>query len=134
MVTVLAIQHVQLAMPRGAEEAARAFYSGVLGLVEVAKPANLASRGGVWFERGDVRVHLGVEDSFRPARKAHVALLMEDIGPAVEAASALGCEVAHDEPLTGFERVYVYDPFGNRLEFMRASDSFERSQADTTNA
>ncbi len=70
---IVAIDHVQLAMPAGEEDKARAFYNGLLGLAEVAKPAELAKRGGAWFEVGSMKVHLGVESEFVPARKAHPA-------------------------------------------------------------
>jgi catechol 2,3-dioxygenase-like lactoylglutathione lyase family enzyme len=73
---IYAIDHVQLAMPAGEEEKARAFYAGVLGIPEVAKPPHLARRGGVWFQQGDLKIHLGVEENFRPAKKAHPALLV----------------------------------------------------------
>ncbi len=73
---ILSFDHVQLAMPTGEEEKARAFYSGILGLEEVAKPPELAKRGGAWFKAGDVALHLGVEADFRPARKVHPALLV----------------------------------------------------------
>jgi catechol 2,3-dioxygenase-like lactoylglutathione lyase family enzyme len=76
---VLRIDHVQLAMPPGREDDARAFYAVLLGLAEVAKPEALAGRGGVWFGDGEVRIHLGVEAGFRPARKAHPALLVHDL-------------------------------------------------------
>lgn len=117
--TVRAIHHVQLAMPVGEENAARAFYVGVLGLTEVPKPPDLVKRGGVWFERGDVRVHLGVEEDFRPARKAHVGLLVDDIATIAAACQRRGLDVVADEPIEGFERFYVHDPFGNRLELMQ---------------
>jgi catechol 2,3-dioxygenase-like lactoylglutathione lyase family enzyme len=91
----------------------------VLGLIEVPKPPELAKRGGAWFERGDVRVHLGVEKDFRPARKAHVGFLVDDITTIIAECRRRGLEIAHDEPLDGFERIYVYDPFGNRLELMQ---------------
>jgi len=112
------IDHVQLAMPPGEEARARAFYVGVLGLREVAKPPNLAVRGGCWFEGPGVTVHLGVEEDFRPARKAHVAFRVDAVRDLAAAASAAGYEVVDDEPLDGFDRVYVYDGFGNRLEMM----------------
>jgi catechol 2,3-dioxygenase-like lactoylglutathione lyase family enzyme len=118
-VTVHAIQHVQLAMPAGQEGAARAFYGEVLGLTEVPKPPDLAKRGGAWFERGDVRVHLGVEKNFRPARKAHIGFLVDDIATIIAECRRRGLEIVDDEPLDGFERIYVYDPFGNRLELMQ---------------
>lgn len=121
MSKILAIDHVQLAMPPGQEGAARAFYSGVLGLTEQAKPANLAARGGVWFVQGAVKIHLGVEQEFCPARKAHPALLVEDLDALAAACAQAGYAVVTDEPLAGYRRVYVADPFGNRLELMETS-------------
>lgn len=115
---VVGIEHVQLAMPPGEEAVARAFYSGVLGIPEVPKPPNLAKRGGAWFEARTVKVHLGVEKEFRPARKAHPALLVADLKGLVETLLSKGVEVVDDEPLEGFHRVYVSDPFGNRIELM----------------
>jgi len=117
---ILGIDHVQLAMPAGQEDAARAFYGGVLGLREQAKPANLAARGGVWFAQGDVKIHLGVEAEFRPARKAHPALLVDDLEALAACCARAGHAVVTDEPLAGYSRVYVADPFGNRLELMEA--------------
>lgn len=115
---VYALDHVQLAMPRGLEDQARSFYRDVLGLAEAAKPPELAKRGGVWFTGGDLHIHLGVEDDFRPARKAHPALLVEGLGELVGLCEAAGYEIAHDANLPGFDRVYVTDPFGNRVELM----------------
>jgi catechol 2,3-dioxygenase-like lactoylglutathione lyase family enzyme len=115
---VVGLDHVQLAMPEGGEEAARRFYAGTLGLREVAKPANLAARGGVWFEGGAARVHLGVERDFRPARKAHPALLVRDLPGLAARLRARDVEPVEDEPLQGFDRLYVSDPFGNRIELL----------------
>ncbi len=117
--TILSIDHVQLAMPRGEEAAARAFYQGLLGLGEVPKPENLAARGGCWFERGPVRVHLGVEAEFRPARKAHPAFLVGDLDTLVQRLEQAGHACTADEPLAGYRRTYVHDPFGNRIELMQ---------------
>jgi catechol 2,3-dioxygenase-like lactoylglutathione lyase family enzyme len=111
------IDHVQLAIPVGEEEAARAFYGALLGLTEVPKPAELAGRGGAWFERGDVKVHIGVEEDFRSARKAHVAFKVDEVRTLAEAARAAGYEVKADDPIPGVDRIFVFDPFGNRLEF-----------------
>ena len=105
-------------MPAGGEELARRFYAGVLGINETPKPAHLAKRGGCWFERGDLKIHLGVETDFRPARKAHVALLVADLGELREKLSASGYALKEDEPLEGYRRLYVDDPFGNRIELM----------------
>src|SRR5689334_5775866 len=110
--SILALDHVQLAMPEAGEHDARRFYGHLLGLREVAKPANLALRGGVWFEHGNVRVHLGVEKDFAPARKAHPAFLVDDLEALVGHLAANGVAAREDEPLEGYARVYVSDPFG----------------------
>ncbi len=91
---------------------------GLLGIPEVPKPPHLAARGGCWFEDGDLRIHLGVEQDFRPARKAHPALLVDDLASLVATLHMVGVVVRDDEPLDGYARVYVDDPFGNRIELM----------------
>jgi len=115
---VIAIHHVQLAMPPGRETEARAFYEGVLGIPEISKPANLAARGGCWFERGDLKIHLGVEADFHPARKAHPALIVEDLVGLKASIVAAGYILRPDEDLAGYDRTYVDDPFGNRIELL----------------
>ena len=115
-----AIEHVQLAMPEGQEDKARSFYGDALGLSEVPKPSELAKRGGAWFETGNVRVHLGVEQDFRPARKAHPAFLVSNIDDFATRLRAAEFDVTIDSDLPGFRRFYTNDPFGNRLEFMEA--------------
>jgi catechol 2,3-dioxygenase-like lactoylglutathione lyase family enzyme len=115
---ILRIEHVQLAMPRGEEDRARAFYSGLLGIPEVAKPPELAARGGVWFESGEVKVHLGVDPEFRAARKAHPAFVVRELGALAERLRAAGVSVIDDGLMPGYRRFYVADPFGNRLELM----------------
>lgn len=117
---VLALHHVQLAMPRGREEEARVFYVDVLGFVERPKPSSLAARGGAWFAAGSAEVHLGVEDDFRPARKAHPALLVRDLSEVAARCAAAGFTVTSDESLPGYNRIYVLDPFGNRIELLEA--------------
>ena len=112
------IDHVQLAMPAGREDEARSFYGDLLGIPETPKPPHLARRGGCWFEGDGVKVHLGVEADFRPARKAHPALLVSGLSALVDRIVAAGVEVVDDEPLEGYVRVYANDPFGNRLELM----------------
>lgn len=112
------IDHVQLAMPAGQEDAARGFYDQLLGIPEAPKPPHLAARGGCWFERGELKVHLGVEADFRAARKAHPAFLVQDLPALVVRLVAAGVRVVDDEPLDGYHRVYADDPFGNRLELM----------------
>jgi catechol 2,3-dioxygenase-like lactoylglutathione lyase family enzyme len=114
-----AIDHVQLAMPRGEEEAARRFYGALLGLPEQPKPPELAKRGGCWFESDAVKVHLGVEEPFRAARKAHIAFKVDDVASLAARARDAGFEAVEDRDLPGHERVFVFDPFGNRLEFLR---------------
>lgn len=113
------LDHVLLAMPAGREDEARAFYQGLLGIPEKAKPANLADRGGVWFEGGDVKVHLGVEGDFKPARKAHPAFVVDDLEALAARMERAGCRVTEDRPLEGYDRKYVEDPFGNRIELMQ---------------
>lgn len=112
------IDHVQLAMPAGGEATAVGYYEGLLGIPHVSKPANLAARGGCWFESSEVKIHLGVEADFRPAGKAHPGLLVSDLRSLVQTLRAAGVGVVDDEPLVGYDRVYVHDPFGNRLELM----------------
>ena len=119
---ILRLDHVQLAMPRGGEDDAVAFYQGILGIAHVAKPPHLAVRGGCWFEAGAVKVHLGVDDDFRPATKAHPALLVDDVRALSAVLTRAGFRVVDDEPLDGYDRIYTYDPFGNRLELMEAHD------------
>lgn len=106
-------------MPAGREADAVAFYQDLLGVPRVAKPPHLEQRGGCWFESGPVRIHLGVEDDFRPARKAHPALEVADIAAYRERLTRAGVEVVDDRPLPGYERFYVSDPFGNRIEILQ---------------
>jgi catechol 2,3-dioxygenase-like lactoylglutathione lyase family enzyme len=115
---VVAIDHVQLVMPQGGEEAARRFYGGVLGIPEVPKPAALAIRGGCWFEAGEVRIHLGVEDDFRPARKAHPALRIAGLRRLLESAAL---DIRWADELPGVVRGFVDDPFGNRIELIEVA-------------
>ena len=114
---VLAIEHVQLAMPKGEEQRAREFYSGLLGIPELVKPPHLAKRGGVWFEADRLKIHLGIDPDFRPARKAHPALLVEGLAGLVAALRKNGYTVVDDEPLEGFFRVWCAEfgkPFLNK--------------------
>ena len=115
---IVGIEHVQLAMPPGEEDVARAFYSDVLGIPEVPKLPKLAKRGGAWFENEWVKIHLGVEKDFRSARKAHPALLVDDLASLIERFKVHDIDVSDDEPLENYHRVYVSDPFGNRIELM----------------
>jgi catechol 2,3-dioxygenase-like lactoylglutathione lyase family enzyme len=116
---VEALHHVQLAMPPGGEGQARAFYQDLLGIPECPKPARLAGRGGCWFERGALRVHLGVEADFRPARKAHPAFLVSHLA-ALMARLEAGGHTCRSGELPTPKTCYVEDPFGNRIELIEA--------------
>ena len=118
--TVLGVHHVQLAMPAGKEVLARRFYAALLGLLEVDKPPELAARGGCWFETDQVRLHLGVEADFRPARKAHPALLVSDLKAAKAALTAAGHPPLEEGSIPGFDRMFVADPFGNRIKLLQS--------------
>ncbi len=120
------LDHVQLAMPVGGENEARAFYQGALGIPETQKPAHLASRGGCWFESGELKVHLGAEQDFVPARKAHPAFIVDDLPGLIARLAHAGYHVVDDQPLEGYDRIYADDPFGNRIELMEP----KMSQAD----
>jgi catechol 2,3-dioxygenase-like lactoylglutathione lyase family enzyme len=117
-VSLVGLHHVQLSAPRGSEDVLRAFYGDLLGMVEVAKPPMLAARGGAWFRSGALELHLGIEDEFRPARKAHPGLLVEGLEAMAERLVAAGVEVDWDDELPGYRRCYVQDPHGNRLELL----------------
>jgi catechol 2,3-dioxygenase-like lactoylglutathione lyase family enzyme len=112
------IHHVQLACPAGSEDALRGFYGGVLGLEEVAKPPALAARGGCWFRGHGIELHLGVESDFRPARKAHPGLLVDDLDAWAARLRGAGAPVLVDDNVRGMRRCYSEDPHGNRLEFL----------------
>ena len=117
-VGLVGLHHVQIAAPRGSEDALRRFYGDALGMTEVPKPPVLAARGGAWFRAGAVELHLGVEDDFRPARKAHPGLLVVDLPAYAERLATYGVEVQWDDDFPGYRRCYVTDPHGNRLELM----------------
>ena len=105
-------------MPPGGEDEAVRFYSGLLGIPQRAKPAELGARGGCWFESGDLKLHLGVEEDFRPARKAHPALLVEGLSGLTEKLDNAGCQVVEGDRFDGSVRIYLDDPFGNRIELV----------------
>ncbi len=115
---ILRLDHVQVAAPPGSEAAARRFYGGLLGLREVAKPRELLSRGGVWFQVGEHQLHVGIDEPFVPARKAHPAFAVNDLDELARALKSAGVEVTWDDTLPGVRRFYAADPFGNRLEFL----------------
>ena len=112
------LDHVQLAIPRGSEPQCRDFYCGLLGWREVDKPPVLAARGGLWLDIGDGQVHLGIEDNFRPARKAHPAVLVEDLDALAGRLQGAGVTVTFDAAIPDVRRFYAHDPVGNRLEFI----------------
>jgi catechol 2,3-dioxygenase-like lactoylglutathione lyase family enzyme len=120
--SMLRLDHVQIAIPAGAEAACRDFYVGVLGMAELEKPPELAKRGGLWVRSGDVEIHLGVEADFRPARKAHPGIVVADIDALAARLAAADHVPAWDEAIAGVRRFFVSDPLGNRLEFIRSDD------------
>ena len=118
---MIAVDHVQLAMPPEAEDVASAFYEGLLGLNRQEKPPVLAARGGCWFSNGPVTLHLGVEEPFVPARKAHPALVVDGLDALVSTLVTAGHGVRFDDAIPGVRRCYVDDPFGNRIELIESS-------------
>jgi catechol 2,3-dioxygenase-like lactoylglutathione lyase family enzyme len=111
------IDHVQIAAPRGCEAQARDFFGRLLGMEEIEKPEPLRARGGCWFQVGSRQLHIGVEENFRPATKAHPAFAVADIDPLFAALQKAGVGCAWDEAIGGIRRFYASDPWGNRLEF-----------------
>lgn len=118
MTLLTGIHHVQLAAPPGSEPIMREFYGRVLGLPEVPKPPELAARGGVWFRSPGIEIHIGIEENFQPARKAHPGILVGDLDAMAERLRAAGHQIRPDDLLPGFRRFYVDDPVGNRLELL----------------
>jgi catechol 2,3-dioxygenase-like lactoylglutathione lyase family enzyme len=124
---IIRIDHVQVAIPAGGEPAARDFYAGLLGIPETAKPTDLAGRGGVWFESADLKVHAGVDHDFKPARKAHPGFVVEGLPELIERLRAAQVSIAPGETLAGHKRVFVSDPFGNRIELIDAFSEEEEA-------
>ena len=117
--TILSIDHVQIAMPAGEEAEARVFYVNLLGFHEIPKPAALAKRGGAWFQSQNVQLHLGVEEDFKPARKAHPAFIVNELDSMIAKVRDARYETDTSQPaLDGYKRAHVFDPFGNRIELM----------------
>lgn len=116
--TIKAIDHVQLAAPKGSEDEARHFYATILGCKEVEKPETLRKNGGVWFAYGSVQIHIGIEDPFTPAKKAHPAFEIQHLEALKEHLQNNNVNIIDDNNLPGANRFYAYDPFGNRLEFL----------------
>ncbi|MCC7117403.1 MAG: VOC family protein [Anaerolineales bacterium] len=116
---ILALDHVQLAMPAGGEDKAREFFVGWLNFEEIEKPPELKKRGGVWFQSGGAQLHLGVEENFIPARKAHPAFLVDELDGLISRIKSAGYEIDDSQPpLDGYQRAHVFDPFGNRIELL----------------
>ena len=119
---ITGIDHVQLAIPVGAEEEAIAFYGGLLRLQQMAKPEVLAGRGGCWFQAGALQLHLGADPAFTPASKAHPALIVEGLDDLVTALRDAGYEVRAGATIDGVTQTFTDDPFGNRIELVAASN------------
>jgi catechol 2,3-dioxygenase-like lactoylglutathione lyase family enzyme len=119
-VTVVGIDHVQLAIPPGGEAAARAFYVDVLGFVEVPKPEAMRVRGGMWLAAGPVAIHLGIEEGMRASIKAHPALVVRDLSAYRARLAAAGCRWQDADDMPGTVRGHTWDPFGNRIELIEA--------------
>ena len=113
-----AIDHIQLAAPKGSEDTARKFFKNILGFEEVEKPEELKKRGGVWFEFGNYQIHIGIEEPFYPAKKAHPAFEIENIEELKKHLVTNGIDVIEDDKLPGAKRFYISDPFGNRMELL----------------
>ncbi len=114
---IIGLDHVQLAIPEGGEDAARGFFAGLLGMTEVPKPANL-SPSGCWFKGGAVALHIGIDPDFRAATKAHPALLVDDLAGLRRRLEEAGCVIRDEKPVEGYARFFTEDPFGNRIELL----------------
>lgn len=119
--SVLGIDHVQVAAPRGRDDEARAFYGGLLGMEELPKPEAIRARGGCWFRAGAQELHVGVEEPFSPARKAHPGFVVADLDAVRARFRAAGVDYEDDAKIEGVDRLFAHDPFGNRLEVRRAA-------------
>lgn len=117
MVMLIDIDHVQIAAPPGCEAKARQFFSGLLGLVELEKPKTLSGRGGCWFKVGTRQLHVGIDENFTPATKAHPAFSVEDVATLFSNLQKAGVECQWDDAIADVKRLYATDPWGNRLEF-----------------
>ncbi len=115
---IIGLDHVQIAIPEGGEESARAFYGGVLKMHEVPKP-DILSKSGCWFESGALNLHIGIDPDFIPAKKAHPAMLVDDLAALRARLTVAGYETRDDKPVEGYARFFTFDPFGNRVELMQ---------------
>lgn len=123
---ITGLDHIQIAIPAGAEDAARRFYAGLLGFEEIAKPPTLVGRGGCWFQGRGIQIHLGVEADFRPAAKAHPAFLIADLELLRQRLAQAGVRLTPDDAIPGVRRFYANDPFGNRIEFIQDGEGFSQ--------
>ena len=112
------LHHAQVAIPSDGADEAREFWIDVVGFTEIAKPEPLTSRGGLWIRHGDAEIHLGIEEPFAPARKAHPGLVVQDLDDLEDRLRTAGYEIRPDAPIYGMRRFHVSDPFGNRIEFL----------------
>jgi catechol 2,3-dioxygenase-like lactoylglutathione lyase family enzyme len=120
--TTVGIHHIQIEAPPGCEEAARTFYGGILGLDEMEKPEQLRSRTGVWFACGPQQIHIGVTNNFEPRRKGHPALEVQNLSAWRIRLIAFNIALTEDEPLPGWSRFYIADPWGNRIELLERAE------------
>jgi len=120
---ILTLDHIQLAMPKDGEAAAREFWVGLIGLTEIEKPPALQSRGGLWLALGGAELHLGVEPGFQPAKKAHPGFCCEDLSKLADRLTEAGHPIEWDSNIKGRARFFTKDPFGNRLEFLQTQSS-----------
>ena len=117
---IKALDHIQLAMPKGEEEKAKAYYIDILDFKEKEKLPHLLRNGGCWFEiGGSIEVHVGVEEDFRPARKAHPAFRVDDLEELAKKLKQKGFDTQFDDKIVGVRRIFSHDPFGNRIEFIQ---------------
>lgn len=112
------IDHIQIAAPDSSEEQARHFYGELLGMKEIPKPENLKARGGCWFQCGNQEVHIGIQKGFMPAKKAHPGFVVSSLAELKNDLEKAGYEIANEAPISGRERFFTFDPFGNRIEFL----------------
>ncbi|GAA0328714.1 VOC family protein [Bacillus carboniphilus] len=112
------IDHVQLAAPKGSEEKAREFYQGILGFQEIEKPEELKKNGGAWFQTESIQIHIGIEEPFGPAKKAHPAFSMNNLSAFINHLEDKNVNYQKDDKLPGADRIYIWDPFGNRIEIL----------------
>jgi catechol 2,3-dioxygenase-like lactoylglutathione lyase family enzyme len=114
----LSLHHIQLAIPPGSEDSCREFYIGIIGMTEIAKPAELVANGGLWLQSGGLQIHLGVEADFIPAKKAHPGILVEGLDDLVATLASHDIKIMWDDKFPGYRRFYTFDTIGNRLEFL----------------